>query len=338
MSIVVVGSVALDSIYTPFGQAEDSLGGSAVYFTTAASLYDSMNLVAVVGEDFPKEHIEFLRSRNADLRSLKIAPGKTFRWGARYALDMNTRETLFTDLGVFADFQPSIPREFGQSEVVFLGNMHPELQLEVLRQTEAAGSESSNGIGAGGVKLRALDTMNLWIDQTRDALTEVLRQVDIVLISEEEVRQYAQTHNLRVAAERILGLGPRLLAIKQGSYGSILVGADGTYFAAPSYPLEDVRDPTGAGDAFVGGFLGYLSGRLHAGEDLTPVDYRRALVHGNIMGAFACEDFSVGRLAAVTPEDIEERYRKLISFTHFEDAWQDDAGSALSRVAAVQRA
>nr|MDQ3328023.1 sugar kinase [Chloroflexota bacterium] len=175
MSITVVGSVALDTVYTPTGQAQDALGGSASYFATAASLYDDVNLVGVVGEDFPQEHLEFLRSRSADLGSLQVTAGKTFRWGGRYALDMNTRETLFTELGVFAEFQPSLPEAFGRAEVVFLANIHPALQLDVLQQTER-----------GGAKLRALDTMNLWIETTRDALTEVLRKVDVVMIAEEE--------------------------------------------------------------------------------------------------------------------------------------------------------
>ncbi len=314
MSIVVVGSVALDSVYTPFGRAEDALGGSAVYFTTAASVYDRVNVVGVVGEDFPEDCLGFLRSRDADLRSLQVAPGKTFRWGGRYALDMNSRETLFTELGVFGEFQPSVPAEFGCSEVVFVGNIHPQLQLEVLQQTEDGGQTP---------RLRALDTMNLWIETTRDELTEVLRRVDLVLLAEEEVRQYAGTPSLRAAARQILDLGPKRLAIKQGSYGALLLGADGGYFAAPSFPLDDVVDPTGAGDAFAGGFLGYLSGRLRSGEALTERDYQRALVHGNIMGSFACEDFSVGRLRTVTMEDVEDRYQKLVGFTHFDSDWRD---------------
>jgi sugar/nucleoside kinase (ribokinase family) len=311
-----VGSIALDSVYTPFGEAEDALGGSAVYFTTVASLYDGVNVVGVVGEDFPEEHLEFLRSRAADLRSLRVVPGRTFRWGGRYALDMNSRETLFTDLGVFAEFQPSVPPEFGRSEVIFVGNIHPQLQLQVLEEAEAAGGATR--------QLRALDTMNLWIDTTRDALTEVLRRVDVVLLAEEEVRQFAGTPSLRAAARQILDLGPKLLAIKQGSYGALLLGRDGSYFAAPSYPLDDVVDPTGAGDAFAGGFLGYLAARLRSGAELTAPDYRRALVHGNIMGSFACEDFSVKRLSTVTLADVEERYKRLVRFTHFDSAWQGE--------------
>ena len=318
MAILVVGSVALDSVYTPFGRAEEALGGSAVYFTAAASLYDRVHVVAVVGDDFPESHLEFLRSCHADLRSLQVVEGKTFRWGGRYGLDMNTRETLFTDLGVFADFHPTVPPESGRAEFVFLANMHPQLQLEVLEQTEAATEAGRDGVR----RLRVLDTMNLWIAETRDALTEVLRRVDVVVMAEEEARQYADSPSLRTAARQILDLGPKLLAIKQGSYGALLLGADGSYFAAPAYPLDEVRDPTGAGDAFAGGFLGYLSCQLQSGRPLTAADFRRALVHGNIMGSFACEDFSINRLRTVTSADIAERYRKFVRFTHFESAWE----------------
>jgi sugar/nucleoside kinase (ribokinase family) len=319
VAILVVGSVALDTVHTPFGQVTDALGGAASYFTTAASLYDRINLVAVIGDDFPESHLSFLRARNADLSGLQVVPGKTFRWGGRYNLDMNSRDTLFTELGVFADFHPLVPAHFRDAEIVFLANIQPQLQLEVLQQAQVDGSTQSDRS-----TLRALDTMNLWIDISRDAVTDVLRRVDIVLMAEEEARQYADTPSLRVAARRILDLGPKLLVLKQGSYGALLLSADGGYFAAPSYPLEGVRDPTGAGDAFAGGFLGYLSSRVQARHTLTFADFRRALVHGNIMGSFACEDFSVDRLRTVTPEDIESRYREFVRFTHFEGSWKDE--------------
>jgi sugar/nucleoside kinase (ribokinase family) len=314
VAILVVGSVALDTVYTPFGQVDDALGGAASYFTTAASLYDRVNLVAVVGEDFPEPYLAFLRSRNADLRGLQVAGGDTFRWGARYAPDMNARDTLFTRLGVFAGFHPTVPDEFHRSEVVFLANIQPQLQLDVLSQTEAAGADT---------QLRALDTMDLWIETERDALTEVLRRVDVVLIAEEEARQYAGTPSLRTAARQILSLGPTYLVIKQGSYGALVLGADGSYFAAPSYPLEDVCDTTGAGDAFAGGFLGYLASRLGSGRTLSFADYRRALVHGNILGSFACEDFSINRLRTLTQHDVTTRYLEFVRFTHFEGTWRD---------------
>lgn len=320
MAILVVGSIALDSVRTPWGGADDALGGAASFFTLAATLYDRVNVVAVVGEDFPSPYLAYLQARNADLRGLQMVGGKTFRWGARYAMDMNSRETLYTKLGVFADFHPTVPPEFQRSEVVFLANIQPGLQLEVLQQTERG---AATGVGT---KLRALDTMDLWIETARDGLTEVMRRIDIVLMAEEEVRQYTGVPSLRAGARQILDLGPKLLVIKQGSYGSLLLGADGSYFAAPSYPLEDVRDPTGAGDAFAGGFLGHLASRLKTGWALTQADYRRALVHGNILGSFACEDFSVNRLRTLTPTDIAARYREFVRFTHFEGSWEDVDG------------
>lgn len=312
VAIVVVGSVALDSVETPFGKVDDVLGGAASYFSLAASLYSPVELVAVVGDDFPGTYLDTLRSRPIDLAGLHSVPGKTFRWGGRYGLDMNTRDTLFTELGVFADFAPEVPASYRQSPILFLGNIHPQLQLDVLRQTSSDGQRP----------LRALDTMNLWIDIERDALTEVIRQVDVVLIAEEEARQYAGTPSLRAAARQIMGLGPRRLVIKQGSYGALMFSADGSYYAAPAYPLEDVRDPTGAGDSFAGGFLGYLAQQLNAAGELTDGDYHRALIHGNILGSYACEDFSVGQLLKLTPDAISTRYGEFVRFTHFEGNWQ----------------
>ncbi len=317
MAILVVGSVALDTIETPFGHADGVQGGAASYFTLASSLYDRVNLVAVVGEDFPDTYMQNFRSRDVDLAGLQVAPGATFRWGGRYHEDMNSRETLFTELGVFADFSPVVPESFRRSEVVFLANILPTLQLDVLRQTH----------GSDATRLRALDTMNLWIETARDALTEVMRSVDVVIIAEEEARQYTGQSSLVKAVRQILALGPQALVVKQGSYGALLFGADGSYFAAPAYPLEDTRDPTGAGDAFAGGFLGHLSQRISSGATLTPADYHRALVHGNIMGSFACEDFSVMRLLALTPDEVSRRYDEFVRFTHFTGSWREAAGA-----------
>ncbi len=307
MAITVVGSVALDTIETPFGNADHVLGGAASYFSTAAALYDAVNLVAVVGDDFPREHVDDFRARRIDLEGLQFVPGKTFRWGGRYHLDMNSRNTLFTELGVFADFSPTLPDAYRGAELVFLANIQPQLQLDVLRQVDDS-----------RVRLRALDTMDLWINTARDDLEQVMRGVDIVLIAEEEARDFARVPSLRAAARHILSLGPKALVIKQGSYGALLFNADGDYFAAPAYPLEDVRDPTGAGDAFAGGFLGYLASRLNADGELKRGDYFRALIHGNIMGSFACEAFSVERLRTLTPEQIDARYHEFVDFTHFE--------------------
>lgn len=311
MAITVVGSVALDTIETPFDTADNVLGGAASYFSIAASLYDTVNLVAVVGEDFPERYMRLLRGRNIDLRGLQIVPGETFRWGGKYHLDLNTRDTLFTELGVFAAFHPDVPRAYRAAEVVFLANIQPQLQLDVLRQT----GETT------GPQVRALDTMNLWIETAREDLLDVMRRVDVVLIAEEEVRQLADTPSLRAGVQFILDLGPKLLVVKQGSYGALLFSRDGSYFAAPAYPLEEVRDPTGAGDAFAGGFLGYLSSRMSAGNALVWSDYKRALIHGNIMGSFTCEAFSVERLQTLTSEQIDARYREFVRFTHFEGEW-----------------
>lgn len=312
LAILVVGSVALDSVETPFTKVENVLGGAASYFTLAAANYDAVRLVAVVGEDFPEHYTECLRQVTPDLRGVQVRPGATFRWGGRYAMDMNARETLFTHLGVFGDFHPQIPTEYHDSPILFLANILPSLQLDVLRQMRAGGSP----------RLVALDTMNLWIETTRDELTEVVKQVDVLLIAEDEVRQYTGEANLRTGARTMLALGPKLLVVKQGSYGALLFGADGSFFAAPAYPLEDVCDPTGAGDAFAGGFLGYLAQRLSDTGEIAPADYRRALIHGNIMGSFACEDFSVERLRRLSPEDVAARYAEFVAFTHFDGPWR----------------
>ena len=307
MAITVVGSVALDTLETPFGGTDNVLGGATAYFSMAASLYDSVNLVAVIGDDFPDRFLDYFKERRIDLRGLRTVPGKTFRWGGRYHLDMNTRDTLFTELGVFAGFSPALPDDYRRAPVLFLANIQPQLQLDVLSQADHA-----------GVRIRALDTMNLWIETAREDLLRVMRGVDIMLIAEEEARQLADTPSLRAAAHYILERGPRMLIVKQGSYGALLFGADGGYFAAPAYPLEDVRDPTGAGDAFAGGFLGYLASRYTQAGEVTLADYKRALVHGNIMGSFACEEFSVERLRRLTPDDIAARYQEFVGFTHFE--------------------
>ena len=308
MAITIVGSVALDTLETPFGRANNALGGAASYFSLSAALFTKVNLVAVVGTDFPQRYLDYFRARDIDLAGLQVVDGETFRWGGRYYMDFNTRDTLFTELGVFAGFSPQLPVHYRDAGVVFLANIQPQLQLDVLRQAREASAH----------RLTALDTMNLWIETERDALLEVLRQVDVVLIAEEEVRQLSEMPGLRAGARYILGLGPRMLVVKQGSYGALLFGADGSFFAAPAYPLEDVRDPTGAGDAFAGGFLGHLASRIEQNGTLTSTDYKRALIHGNILGSFACEEFSVDRLRQLTRDDIAERYGEFVDFTHVE--------------------
>ena len=300
MTLLVVGSIGLDTLETPFGRADDVLGGSASYFALAASLYTSVQLVAVVGDDFPEQHLALLESKGVDLAGLERAAGPTFRWGGRYQYDLNARDTLFTELGVFADFHPKLPADYARAEYVFLANIHPSLQLEVLGQVEQPG-------------LVALDSMNLWINTARDTLTEAFSRVDMITINDSEAREYVGTHNLFVAARRMLDLGPRAVVVKKGEHGAVLVWREGVFFA-PAYPLEDVVDPTGAGDAFAGGFIGYLA--QHG--DLSVPAIRRAMIHGSVVASFTVEAFGPERLARVTPEDILERYTMFQELTRFE--------------------
>lgn len=305
MSITVVGTIGIDTIVTPFGSAENILGGSAAYFALAASHYQPVNLIAVVGDDLPANALDPLRRHGIDLAGIEQGSGPNFRWGGEYHLDFNSRDTLFTELGVLATFDPKVPAAYQDAEVVFLANLQPDVQRQVIQAIPAA-------------KLRALDTMNFWITSARDALTETLRGVDIVIMAEDELRQYAEVANLRAAARAVMALGPQLVVIKLGSYGALLVDSGGNYFAAPAFPLEDVRDPTGAGDAFAGGFLGYLAAALARNGSLAPTDFRRALLHGNLMGAFTCEEFGLARLTTLTDQDITARYQQLISYSHIE--------------------
>lgn len=309
MSILVVGSVALDTVETPFKRVEEVLGGAASYFSTAASLYSQVNLVAVVGSDFPEEHLAFLRSRPINLDGLQIQEGQTFRWTGRYHLDMNSRDTLDTQLGVFADFHPVLPASYLTSDLLFLANIQPDLQMEVLQAAPRA-------------RLTVLDTMELWIMTAREQLTEVMKRVDVLLMSEEEVRQYTERSSIFAGVRDLFALGLKYVIVKQGSYGALLFGADGTYFSAPTYPLEEVSDPTGAGDSFAGGFLGYLSTVEPQADDRYSVaDLKRAVVHGNLIGSFACEDFSITRMRALTVKEIAERYQRLVEYSHFDDGW-----------------
>jgi len=311
LSILVIGSVALDTVETPFARKEDTLGGAASYFSTAASLYNQVNLVAVVGSDFPPEHLDFWRSRPVNLAGLQIQDGKTFRWAARYHLDMNARDTLDTQLGVYAGFHAVIPSEYRQSPLLFLANIQPALQMEVLEQIPDA-------------QLTVLDTMELWIMTTRPQLTEVIKRVDMLLMSEEEVRQYTNQPSIVTGVRHLLDMGLKYVVVKQGSYGALLFGADGSYFSAPSYPLEEVIDPTGAGDAFAGGLLGFLSTVEPASDGTYALeDIKCGVVHGNILGSFVCEDFSIGRLRTLTMDDIARRYQALVDCSHFDPHWQN---------------
>ena len=301
MSILVVGSVALDTVKTPFGAVSEMLGGSATYFSVAASLFAKVSLVAVVGTDFSDDNVSLLRRSGVDLEGLQVCDGKTFRWSGSYDYDLNTAHTLDTQLNVFATFHPSLPPSYRTAPFLFLANIDPDLQYEVLQQ-------------AAGARLKVMDTMNFWIEGKRESLTKTIRAVDVVLMNEAEVRQYAQTYNLTAAARRILNLGPKVLIVKQGEYGCVMF-ADGTYFVAPAYPLDQVKDPTGAGDTFAGGFLGYLART----GDVTPANIRRAVIYGCVVASFTVEDFGVSRLLATTTDDIARRYREFQEFTFFEE-------------------
>jgi len=300
MSVVVVGTVALDSIYTPFGSVEEELGGSACYFSLAARLYDDVTLLAVVGSDFPDRHVECLRTRGVNLAGLQLAEGPTFRWKGSYLDDLNTAVTLDTQLNVLTQFRPHVPREFCRPDVLFLANVDPDLQLQALSQVS-------------GACLKVADTMNYWIESKPSSLTKVFSAVDIVVINEAEAKQFTGIGNLPAAAKALLGLGMKALAIKRGEYGCALF-TQTDYFVAPAYPLERVLDPTGAGDTFAGGFVGYLS-RV---RQLTPDSLRRAVLHGSAVASFAVEDFGVRRLLRLSVEEVVSRCRELRHFTYLE--------------------
>ncbi|MGE5397912.1 MAG: PfkB family carbohydrate kinase [Chitinophagales bacterium] len=302
MSILVVGSVALDSVETPFGKADDILGGSATYFSTSASFFTDVNLVAVVGDDFPEEHIEFLKTKSIDTKGLVREKGNTFRWKGSYSYDMNEAHTLETHLNVFEKFRPLIPEEYTSSEYVFLANIDPELQLDILDKVR-------------NPRVVALDTMNYWISNKPEAVKRVMERVDIVIINEGEARQLAQETNLIKAAIRILNMGVNTLVIKRGEYGVIMFTHD-SMFAAPAFPLTDVKDPTGAGDTFAGGFLGYLA---NTGND-NEACIRQAIIFGSIMASFNVEDFSLNRMRNLTYKEIETRFKSFKTLTHFDSA------------------
>ena len=300
MDILVIGSVAFDSVVTPFGRGDDVLGGSATYFSTSASFFTGVQLVAVVGEDFPEEPRRFLASRGVDLTGLQTSPGQTFRWKGRYGYDLSEAHTLETHLNVFETFHPQLPESYRQAKYVFLANIDPELQLEVLRQVERP-------------QLIACDTMNFWIESKRDALVHTLGYVDILVINEAEVRQLAAEANLVRASRAVLAMGPKTLVVKRGEYG-VLVFTEHSIFSAPAYPLEEVFDPTGAGDTFAGGFMGYLA----ATNNLTDETIRKATVFGSVMASFTVEDFSLNRLRQLNWAEVEDRFRHFQALTAFE--------------------
>jgi sugar/nucleoside kinase (ribokinase family) len=304
MSLLVVGSVAFDTVETPFGKVDRALGGSALYFSTSASYFTDVNLVAVVGEDFPAETTDFLESRGVDLQGLRRAKGETFCWKGKYGFDLNEAITLDTQLNVFGDFHPELPADYRNSSHVFLANIDPELQLEVLKQVDDP-------------EFVALDTMNFWIEGKKDALIEVLKRVDMVVINETEARQLADNPNIVKAAQSILAMGPKFIAIKRGEYGALLFSKEQDPFFAPAYPLESVYDPTGAGDTFAGGLLGYISQNGH----LDPENLRQAMVMGGVMASFCVEEFSLDGLRDLDSNEIVSRFarfEKLVSFNALE--------------------
>jgi sugar/nucleoside kinase (ribokinase family) len=301
MSIVAVGSVAFDTIKTPFDQVTDVVGGSLTYFSLAASYFTDVNLVAVVGEDFGDEQLALFKGRCIDLQGLTRAKGKTFRWGGEYSYNLNSRETLFTELNVFEGFQPELPAAYRKADLVFLGNMHPLLQRSVLDQVETQ-------------RLVGMDSMNLWIETTPNELRDVLGRVQIVKIDDSEARELAGVYNLRRAAAGIQSFGPHTLIATRGSHGAMLFNGE-DMFAAPAYPLDDERDPTGAGDSFAGGFFGYLAQCAHIDD----AALRRAMIYGSVMGSFCVEDIGTRRIERLDMNEINDRFRALKRLTHFDD-------------------
>jgi sugar/nucleoside kinase (ribokinase family) len=305
MSIVVVGSVAYDGVETPHAKVERMLGGAATYIGLAASYFAPVKVVAVVGDDFASEDYDLLAGKGLDLEGLQRVPGKTFFWEGQYSADMNDRITLRTDLNVFADFDPKLPEAYRAAPYLLLGNIQPALQQSVRAQMS-------------GLRLAGGDTMNYWIRDYRDELLATLRGWDFLLINDSEARMLSGEHNLRRAAARILAMGPQTLVVKRGEYGAILFH-DGCHFMAPGYLLEDVFDPTGAGDCFAGGFMGYLAecGAGGVGHASEMQDLRRAVIYGSVMGSFCCEQFGVDRFRTLTRDEIEARYREFQSATIF---------------------
>ncbi len=300
MSVLIVGSVALDNVTTPHGEVKDILGGSATHASYSASFFSPINLVGVVGKDFPNQYIDLLKQRNVSLDGLQIVDGKTFRWTGYYEYDMNHAYTLNTELNVFADFHPHIPESYRDSEYVFLANIDPVLQLEVLDQIHSP-------------KFTALDTMNLWIQNKKEDLIKVISKVDMVLLNDGEARMLCNTSNLLAAARQVLEMGPRIVIIKKGEYGASMITKD-EVFIAPAYPLAAIYDPTGAGDTFAGGFMGYLASTGNP----TNGNLRKAVVMGSTIASFNVEDFSLNRLTRLKPDEIRKRYSEFHTLTHFE--------------------
>lgn len=303
MGLLIVGSIALDTVATPFDRIDDALGGSAVYVSLAASYFSGpVYMVGVVGEDFDKEHIKLLEDHNIDLEGLKVVEGgKTFRWSGKYHYDLNVRDTLLTELNVFASFDPEIPEKYRKSRFILLGNIDPELQLKVLDQMEKPG-------------FVICDTMNFWIEGKKQELLKVLKKVDVLIINDSEARLLANEPNLIRAARMIRAMGPKYLIIKKGEHGALLF-SDNTVFSAPAYPLENIYDPTGAGDSFAGGFVGYL----HKTQDISIENLKRAVVFGSAMASFCVEKFSTKGLENLTYLQVHDRFREFLKLSRVDD-------------------
>jgi sugar/nucleoside kinase (ribokinase family) len=309
MGLLVVGSVALDTVETPFGQVRDALGGSAVFFSVAGSLLNPVMLVGVVGRDYPMQELQKLARRGVDLSGLTMADGESFRWAGRYGFDLSSRETLETRLGVFANFRPVIPEKFRDSRFVFLGNIDPELQLEVLGQVRSPA-------------LVTCDTMNYWIQGKRTALMRLLEHVHVLMVNDSEIRELSGDWHIHRAARWVLERGPRYVVVKKGEHGAVLVGPDWIFYV-PAFPLDDIFDPTGAGDAFAGGFMGHLART----GDLSPANLRLAMVYGSAMGSFAVERFSIQRFDEIGPAEVTARVRGYRDLVHFDPDHRGQASS-----------
>lgn len=292
MSILVVGTVAFDTLSSPFGKRSKVLGGSASYFSVGAKLFSPVNLVAVVGRDFPKEYLDFFKRKKIGLEGLEIQEGETFHWQGEYGCDVNIAKTIRTDLNVLASFNPKLSENYKRSKIVFLANVDPDIQQQVLAQVKSP-------------KITALDTMNFWIEHKRDQLLKVLKKIDILFINDSEAKQLVGNNNLLFVGKSILKLGPKIVVIKKGEHGALLVMKD-FFFSLPAFLIEKVVDPTGAGDTFASGFLGCLS----TCKNLTKKDLKQALVMGTLLASFTVEDFSLCRLGAITKKDINRRYKE----------------------------
>lgn len=307
MTVLIVGSIGLDTVETPFGKKVDILGGSAVHAAVSSAFYADTAIMGVAGTDFPKEHISFLNSMRIDTNGIQILSGETFRWSGYYEYDMNQAHTRDTRLNVYNLFEPKVPQKLKKAEYVFLANLDPEMQLKIIEQLE-------------NPKIVAVDTMDFWIKNKKAALKEVIKRVDFVLMNDGEARQFMQTPNIPVAASRLLEMGVKAVIIKKGEHGALLF-SKGIHFSAPSYPQESLRDPTGAGDSFAGGFIGYLA----ASRDVSQSNIRRAIIVGSVMASFNVEDFSLDRMKRLKPQEINKRFDEFHHFSKF------DSISALSK-------